>query len=146
MHLSEIKNITYLSAFLLGMNFESFVVLAVLMLLDTITGVIKTGRVSGWRAVNSHRLTFGIISKCLVILVPLILVWVGRQIGIDLLALANGVMAVLILAEAYSIIANIVAVRTGNEVKEFDAISLILGKVNQFLEAMLNKKIDEQPK
>jgi len=135
-----IKNLTYFLAFIIGtvgLSSEAFAIFAVLIVLDTFTGVVRTIRIRGGSSFTSLQLTAGVISKGLIISVPLVIAWAGRGAGLDLTLVAQGVLSVLILAEAYSILGNIHAIHVKRDVREFDAIAWILGKVRDQMEHFL---------
>lgn len=132
-----LKNLGYIPAVFLGLSTESYGILALLMIMDTITGVIRAGVVHGWGSVNSHNLSFGVLSKMCLILTPFVVVIAGRGAGIDLSLVASGALSVLILSEAYSILGNTQAIRIRKDIKEFDAINIILSKLRKTLERLL---------
>lgn len=141
-----LKHISYALAFIIGtvgMSPDSFAILGILMLVDTITGVLRVGRTRGWRAVQSSKLSAGILSKAVVITVPVLIAWAGKGAGIDLTQIAEATLSVLILAELYSTLGNIYGIHTGKEVKEFDAVAFILQRVRDLIEKVLkdNSKI-----
>lgn len=148
-----LKHVTYFLAFLIGtvgLATEAFAIFGALIILDTITGVIRTIRIRGGESFTSLQLTGGIVSKGLIISVPLVIAWAGKGAGLDLTLVAKGVLSVLILAEAYSILGNIHAIHIKRDVKEFDAIAWILSKVREQLEDYLKntggKKIKDGQK
>lgn len=51
----------------------------------------------------------------------------------------NTVLSILIMAEFYSIIQNVYAIRTGIILPEYDAISLALKKLSAFIEKYIDK-------
>jgi len=116
---------------------ESFVIFGGLVVLDTVTGVIRSIILKGGKSFTSMKLTSGVVSKLLVILVPLVIAWAGNGSGINLLPLAKGALSMLVLAESYSIIGNIHAIRTRKDTVEFDAIAAILGFVKSNIEKYL---------
>lgn len=135
-----IKHLTYFLAFIVGsvgLATEAFAIFAVLIILDTFTGVVRSITIRGGQSFTSLQLTGGVISKGLIISVPLIIAWAGRGAGFDLTLVAQGVLSVLILAEAYSVLGNIHAIHVKRDVKEFDAIAWILGKVRDQMENYL---------
>lgn len=135
-----IKHATYFFAFLIGtvgLATEAFAIFGVLIIVDTFTGVIRSITIRGGKSFTSLQLTGGVVSKGLIISVPLIVAWGGRGAGMDLTLLAQGILSVLILAEVYSILGNIHAIRLKRDVKEFDAIAWILGKVREQIEHYL---------
>jgi toxin secretion/phage lysis holin len=135
--ITVLKNMGYIPAIILGLSTESYAILAVLMLIDTITGVIRAGVVHGWRSVNSHNLSFGILSKMCLILVPLIVAMASRGSGLDLTLVAKGSLSAIILSEAYSILGNVQSIRIRKDIQEFDAIHFILVKLRKILEKLL---------
>jgi len=135
--LTILKNMGYIPAVFLGLSTESYGILAALMIVDTITGVTRAGVVHGWRSVNSHNLSFGILSKMCLILVPLIVALTGRGSGLDLTLVAKGALSAIILSEAYSILGNVQSIRIRKDIQEFDAINFILVKLRKMLEKLL---------
>jgi len=109
--------------------------LTVLIILDIVTGFMKTICVGG--KPTSTRLANGIFSKLVLLLIPISVALAAKPFGMDLKFLVNGIMSALILSELYSIIANIYTINTKKEVEEFDVISLILkfirNKINRIL-------------
>lgn len=133
------KNLGYIPAFIvgLGLNFDAISILASFMLIDTFLGVARTMAIHGGNSFRSRLLAHGIISKLLVLFIPTLLVYTGKGSGISFLPIANGTISILVLAEAYSILGHIQSIRTGEDVKEFDAVSLVLKNVRNVLEKML---------
>lgn len=134
---STLKNLAYIPAFLLGLSFEAWGILAVFMIVDTILGIIRSMTLYGAHSFTSRLLAHGVVSKCLVLFVPIILVWTGRGVGFDFLPVAKGTLSVLVLAEAYSILGHVQSIRTKKDIKEFDAVSMVLKGVRETLEKML---------
>ncbi len=137
------RNITYLVAFfagLLGTNQEVIISLTFLMLIDIITGVTKSGVIYGWRSVRSSILSAGLISKLTVLLLPLIIAYTAKGLGINLSAMVSGSIYVLVLSEAYSALGNIQAIRTRKEVKEFDVVSITIRETRKVFLKMMNKR------
>lgn len=137
--LTAIKNWSYVAAFFastayLGLNGESVLILTVLICVDIATGVARSSIVDGPRSIKSSRLAAGTLSKMLLIIVPMVLALAGKGVGIDMQAIAQASITVLILSQAYSIIGNIHSIQTGEEKAEFDAISFILVQIRNSLE------------
>lgn len=142
------KNISYGIAFLIGsvgLSIESFAIFGVLIVIDTITGVARTMIIHGGRSFTSSKLTSGVIAKAFIISVPLLVAWAGKGAGIDMTALAQGVLSVLIIAELYSILGNIYAIHIRRDVAEFDAVAFILGKTRTIIENILKNTTKIEP-
>lgn len=57
-----------------------------------------------------------------------------RGLGVDFEWLVGWSISLFILSETYSIIANVYTFRTGQEIAEFDAVSMILRRIRAILE------------
>lgn len=132
-----IKNLFYIPAFLLGLSPESYFILSVFMLVDLLLGITRSVVLHGWQSIKSYKLTAGVISKLVVLTVPLIVVWAGRGSGIDLTFLGQWSIGVLVLSQAYSMLGHINAIREGEEKTEWDAVSFLLKKIRGILENIL---------
>lgn len=136
-----IKHAIYAIVFLIAtveLSTESFAILAIIVILDTVTGVARTYALNGGRSIRSYKLMAGITSKLLVILIPLIVAWAGRGAGINLTAVAQGALSVIILSEAYSVLCNIHAIVVREDTHEFDAIGWVMNNFKNILERILN--------
>ncbi len=133
------KNLGYIPAFVIGLGLspDSLSILACFMAFDTLLGICRSMLIHGGNSFRSRILAHGIISKLLVLFVPILLVYTGRGAGINFLPVATGTISILILAEAYSILGHIQSIRTREDVKEFDAISMILANVRAGVEKLL---------
>ena len=126
----------------LGLDAEVMMIFSTLLVLDIITGWFKTIAVG--EKPKSWRLANGIISKVVLILVPLVMAAVAKAVhDIDVRVLFYVVVDALILSEAYSIIGNIYTINTGNKVEEFDVLSKILKLIRNSLNRLLQDKDDE---
>lgn len=118
-------------------NHEVFSILGILMMLDIISGVAKTVIVG--KKPTSRRFVIGIVSKILVLIIPMIL-WITAKgvLWIELKGFVNIVLSMLILAESYSVLQNIISVRQRKEIEEYDAmtavLNFILKEVKRFIE------------
>jgi len=131
--------IGFIPFLLAGLDQTSIAILSAFLVVDVITGLIATVRVGGWRKLTSRTLSFGILFKFLVLLVPLVVVWTGKGIGLDLSMFAIWAINMLIVSEALSIIGNISTIKTGEPIKEIDAVNLILNKFKSLLMSFLER-------
>lgn len=133
-----LKNSSYVGVILITAAFFevtpiSVFVLAVLIVVDVITGIIKSGSIYGWQGIQSKVLQRGVIAKLLLITVPFVVAFIGKGVGISLSYIAQSAINLLILSEGYSIIGNIYAVRTGIDKEEFDAVAYVLRGIKNLL-------------
>ena len=145
---SLLKNLGYFPAMLLGLSGETYLILAVLMVVDTIFGVARVGVIYGWEHASSYRLSAGILSKLAIIGVPLFIAMAGRGSGMNLTFLAQGAIGMLCLAQLYSILGNVYSMRIGKEVREFDAVSWVLRRLQIIIERIIkdDTKIEPYPR
>ncbi len=147
---AAIKNSSYVAVFIISAQYlnlapESIGMLTILIVTDIITGIVKSGVLHGWRTIRSSRLAAGTLSKMLLLLIPVTLAVAGKGVAIDMTALAQGSITVLILSQLYSVIGNIHAVQTKSEKNEFDAVSFILRSIRDLLERFMEKSsVDHQ--
>ncbi len=137
-----IKNALYLPVILLGLPSESYTILGVFIGIDMILGIARTGIIYGGKHIRSYRFSVGLISKLLMITVPLLVVWTGRGVGINLFVIADWSLRALILSQAYSIFGNIYAIHIRKDVPEFDAVSWILRKIQVSMLSLLQNGIE----
>lgn len=131
-----IKNTLYVPAFFLGMSMHSFSILFAFIMLDMITGIWRVYVLQGGEAIKSRHAINGLVSKMLFIVIPLVVAYTGRGMGLDLTALATGCLGLLIASTGYSVIGNIYTIRTGSVVVEFDAVRFILIRIRDLLDKL----------
>lgn len=135
---TQLKNIGYVIAGILGIKYDIIVAFSFLMLIDVVTGILVSARVDGWVSITSKRLAFGVLSKLLLLLIPISIALAASVVEEDFSFLVRSTISILALAEAYSITGNIYAIKVGERIPEFDAISVILRKIREVL-ALLSK-------
>jgi hypothetical protein len=77
------------------------------------------------------------VSKLTILALPLLIVWLGKGVGLNLLPLAQWAIGAFLLAEFYSIVSNIYSIRLGKDIEEFDAVSFVLKKLQKIIERLL---------
>jgi len=132
-----LKHLGYIPAVIFGLSTHSYAILAFFIILDTFTGVLRAGILHGWREVTSFKFTTGLISKLLVIFIPLMIALAGKGVSLDLTFLAQSSIGMLILAQFYSILGNIHAIKIRKDVKEFDAVSWVITHLQEVVEKIL---------
>lgn len=130
------KNVGYLPAILLGMSLHSYGILAVFIAFDIVTGIWRSAVINGGQSITSWKAINGLLSKFLFLFIPVVVAYMGKGMGLDLVALAQSALGLLIGATGYSIIGNIYSIRSGKAVKEFDAVKYILLAIERVLEKL----------
>jgi len=134
-----VKNLGYLIAGILGLTYDAAFAFGCLMIMDVVTGIIASASCCGWRAITSRKLIFGVLSKLCLLFIPLAVALVSKVNGNDLSFIVTSSISILALGEAYSIIGNVYTIKSGKRVPEFDALSIILSRVREFLITPLEK-------
>lgn len=119
----------------LGIDQEAFTLFAVLLVLDYITGVVKAKRLG--HNVSSNKMKYGIISKLVLLFIPLALAILAKILGAQNydFALYAGTN-LLAVSEFYSIVGNIYAIRTKKELPEYDVVAKIGAKIRSYLQKL----------
>lgn len=122
----------------LGLDTSKLKILCFLMLLDLVTGTVKA--YSRKEPITSNRLTAGLLSKLMILVIPLAIALMAKGVEVDLTWLIRYTVSVLIVAEAYSVVGNIYTSKTGNNVEEIDAVSAVVRALRAVVESFLKRK------
>lgn len=115
-----------------GIPEKTFVVLCILMTVDTLTGIWK-GYIL--KELSSSPITTGIIKKS-GLLIALYMIFLGVSVVPELNFIGNLFVGMFILAELISIVGNIVAIREKYKISEHDALI----QVSEVLKDLFKKK------
>lgn len=121
----------------LGIPDKQLTILWTLMVIDVITGIAKAYGIDP-RSITSHALGIWVLKKFLIVILVYTLALVGKGVNIPPAHFMEWGLSILIMAEWYSAIQNIYAVRTGKVLPEYDVISIILKKLSDFLKEKLD--------
>ena len=119
----------------LGLPLESIVILAILLMIDYVTGVLKVFIIKGH--LRSYRAIAGILTKGSILLLVFTLAFMARGIGLDFELYLKVFISVLIISESYSIFGNVYSCIAKEEIEEFDAVALAIKKVRKVIEKLL---------
>ncbi|MCT7596437.1 phage holin family protein [Aliarcobacter butzleri] len=115
-----------------GIPEKTFVVLCILMTVDTLTGIWK-GYIL--KELSSSPITTGIIKKS-GLLIALYMIFLGVSVVPELNFIGNLFVGLFVLAELISIVGNIVAIREKYKISEHDALI----QVSEVLKDLFKKK------
>ncbi|MBE0498582.1 MAG: phage holin family protein [Campylobacterales bacterium] len=115
----------------LGLNAEGFLLFALLILIDYITGVAKA-KVLG-HSITSNKMKYGIISKLSLLFIPLVLAIGAKAVSADFATILFVGINILVISEVYSIIGNIYSIRTKEELPEYDVIAILGRRIRKIL-------------
>lgn len=140
---TSFKNASYVVAFFASLNYigivpETLALFAALMVIDVITGIIRTAVNKGCREIKSSTARKGIVAKILLLLSVFSVGITAKVLGYEAGSYVQAAIAVLSIGELYSIMGNIHSARTGKPKVEFDAISVILKRLRGYLNKLDN--------
>lgn len=154
------KNANYALYFLapcifvyLNLSIEAMSIYATLLVCDTITWFLKSWFVT--KNSSSKWLIVWTVSKFLLFSVPMVIALMVKWLWYDSNSLVVATLWVLIVAEAYSVIQNIVCIKLWKEIPEYDAISVALWRIlentqvaleNQMYANKIKRKTDDTDK
>jgi len=121
-HLSHLLNYIDLSPLAISM-------FSVLILIDYFTGIRKS-KVLG-ENISSHKMKYGILSKVYLLIVPLSFAFAGKASPFDLSFVISTSLFLLVLSEMYSILGNVYTVRTGEELPEWEVLSIMAKNIRK---------------
>lgn len=119
----------------LNLPIEPVAILAVLLLIDYITGVLKVFILKG--SLRSYRAIAGLLTKGSILLLVFSLAFMAKGINLDFQLYLQIFVSVLIISETYSIFGNVYSCIAKVEIEEFDAVALVIKKVRFFIEKLL---------
>lgn len=129
------KGFIYGSFVFLDMNFDVVKVLGTLMALDTVLGVVKT--IVLGKKFSFKKLIFGIITKISVLVVPMVLALVAKGLSFDFSFFVNAVLDLLVIAEAFSAVTNVISIKEKKELENSDFITNLLKRVRSGLSKLM---------
>lgn len=140
-----LKTVWYLlGAFLfvyLDIPQEQLSILVALMVIDFITWVSKWLRINP-KKITSHEATMGVLKKITVLIAIFAVALAGKSVGFQMEGFLVWTIAIITVAELYSILQNCYAVMTGTILSEFDALSLVIRSLGEMVRNMLEKLLE----
>ena len=134
---NELKLLLYGLFVYLEIEIEMVKVLFFLMVIDTVLGVIKT-LVLG-HLFSFKKMALGFVSKLAVLLIPMALALMSKGLNYDFKWFVTIVMDLLIVSDGISIFSNVIAIKTKQEVENFDAMTRVLKVIRNSLIKLFRK-------
>ena len=116
-----------------------------LMIIDTISGIAKAVIVDKIKF-TLEKFYLGIMSKFVLLLIPITLALMALGIGYDFTWAVEAVMRLIILSEGISFFTNIVSIREKKVYENRDYLSIILNWVREKLISIFDSTINDKNK
>lgn len=123
----------------------TFLTLTILMAIDVVVGIGRSYRLQ--IPITSYRIKLGVISKLGVLLIVLSFGLAFTHSGLvieDLKEYIQLVLWLFILSELYSIVSNVYAIKTGDNLPEVEVLSLVGAKLKKLMEALIPNHKDRE--
>jgi len=122
---------------------EQVAILAILLIIDFTTGIIKVFVLKGH--LRSYRAAAGLMAKISILLLILALALMGKGLGIDFKLYLSLFASALIISETYSIFGNVYSAISREEVAEFDAVAMVVKRFRlAFERALIQNREDNE--
>ena len=121
----------------LDINIDTVKILAILMAVDTVFGLIKALRLK--KKITFKALVWGLITKTSVLIIPMILALTARALSFDFTWFVTAILNIIVVAEAFSIVTNVISIREGKESENEDIITRLLHAVRSALRNIIDK-------
>lgn len=130
---------TLIYSFFIFMDIDVDVVhiLALLMGVDTVLGVVKVLRLR--EKFSFKIMLWGLITKAAVLIIPMVLALTAKALDFDFRWFVVAVLNVIIVAEAFSCITNILSIKSKKKVENVDYITVLLHSIRKGLGAMVDR-------
>ena len=122
--LEKIKLLVYALFAYLNVDSEPFVILMILMCVDSTMGAIKAIRLS--QRFSFRKMLWGITLKLTFLIIPLLIALMGKSLGYDFHHPVSIILSILSMSECYSILGNIYTAKNKIELDKLDVISELL--------------------
>lgn len=126
----------------LEIRWEVTSVLALLILLDTLSGVLKVIRLKLGFTISE--LYWGLTTKMLILLIPHLVALIGKVFGLDWIYMVNIIIYVMIANDFTSILTNILSIKNKKVYKNFDFITLLFQWIKETLKKAVEDKLKHQ--
>jgi len=130
-----LKSFLYGALIFLDIDYNVVSYLAILMAADTLLGIIKT--ITLGNKFSFKKLVWGMITKVSVLIVPMILALTAKALSFDFTWFVNAVLDILVVAEAFSAITNIISIKEKKELENTDYITQLLKRVRSALKGLM---------
>lgn len=103
---------------------NQLMILGWMIILDFVTGIGKSYRLN--IIISKKRMIDGIILKTVIFIIPLVIALLSKGLGLDAKDYLFWIISILIVAEAYGVLGNILSIKNKKEVEEKDLVNMLL--------------------
>lgn len=112
-------------------------ILAILMGIDTVLGIIRTVILRD--KFSFKTMLWGLLTKAAVLIIPMVLALTAKALDFDFRWFVVAVINVIIVAEAFSCMTNILSIKTKRRIENVDYITLLLHSIRAGLSSIIKR-------
>ena len=142
--LEKLKLSAYAIFAYLNIDTEPFIILVILMVMDTLLGATKAVRLG--QKFSFRALLIGYSMKLIFLIIPLSVALMGKALGYDFHQVVSITLSILSIAEMYSILGSIYSIKNKKEVDKLDVVSELLIAFRKMLKKTLNSLMEKLEK
>jgi phage-related holin len=135
------KSAIYAVFVYLGIKTGTVKVLMVLMMLDSLLGIVKALRLG--KKFSFKVLGWGMVSKLTILIIPMIIALMGQALSFDFSYFVIAVMNIIVVSEGISCVTNILSIRGKREIENTDYITLLLHSIRKALTGIVNRMLSK---
>lgn len=135
-----LKNTTYILAGILGISVDMVTAFGMLLVIDFITGTTASAFTKGLSSLKSRTAWRGVFAKVMLVFALCSISYMATVLEEDFKIMIKSCIAVLAVAEVYSIWANVYMIKTGKVIEEIDALTPILSKFRKLFDVVVGEK------
>lgn len=138
--ITAIKIIVYSLFVYLGIDGDVVQVLFILMLVDTILGATKAVMLG--KLFSFKKLLWGMVTKLSVLIIPMVIALVAKGLSFNFKWFVLATLNILIVAEGFSAISNILSIKSKRNIENVDFISMLLKSIRNGLSSIVYRLLD----
>lgn len=119
---------------------NQLMILGWMVILDFLTGTAKSYVLK--IDITRKRMIDGAITKTTLFIIPLVLALLAKGVGLDAKDYLFWIISILIVAEGYGIVGNIISIKDKKQIEEKDIINIILHNLRNMMLRYLTKDKD----
>ncbi|MGD2113424.1 MAG: phage holin family protein [Acidobacteriota bacterium] len=135
--LNFVKSLLYALFVYLGIKTGIVKVLFLLMVIDSVLGVIKAFRLG--QKFSLKRLGWGMVSKLSILVIPMIVALMAKGLSLNFNYFVVAIIDIIIVNEGISCITNILAIKTKKQIENTDYITKMLEAIRRAFMSIIQR-------
>ena len=134
----EVKILLYMAFAFLNIDVDIAKIIFYLMMIDTFSGYIKCMVIKDM-SFSFRTLYIGLLSKVVILLIPMTLALMGIGLGYDFTPVMDAVLRLVILSEGISIMTNVLSIRDKKTYENKDYLAILVRFIRDKFTELIDK-------